>query len=90
MKQLKANFKHLLAELATNTIFLVLSPVKNDLFFYVFATGISREITYAGNTELNNVAYIGVKVTCTIRFSDKETWMLRVKILTFSFLKGSN
>ena len=60
-------------ELATDVIFLVLSPVNNDLFIHVFATGVGRGITYVGNNELNNVAYISVKVNCTINFSDKET-----------------
>ena len=60
-------------ELATDEIFLVLSPVNNDLFIHVFATGVSREITYVGNTELKNVTYISIKVTCTISFTDKET-----------------
>ena len=50
------------------------------LFTYVFATGVGCEITYVGNTELNNAAYINAKVTCMISFSDKETWMLRVEI----------
>ena len=73
-KHLKANFEHLLGmESATDVIFLVLSPVNNDLFIHVFATGVGRGITYVGNTELNNVAYISVKVNCTINFSDKET-----------------
>ena len=88
-KHLKANFKHLLGmELATDAIFLVLLPVNNDLFIYIFATGVRCKITYVGNTELNNVAYISAKVTCTINFSNKETWMLRVKIWTLSFLWG--
>ena len=60
-------------ELATNVVFLVLSPVSKDLFIYVFATGVGCETTYASNTELNNVAYISAKVTCMIKFSDKET-----------------
>ena len=89
-KHLKANFKHLLGiELATDVIFLVLSPVTNDLFIYVFATGGGYEITYVGNTELKNVPYISAKVTCTINFIEKETLMLRVKIWTLSFLGGS-
>ena len=45
-KHLKANFKHLLGmELATDVIFLVLSPVSNDLFSYVFATVLGCEMT---------------------------------------------
>ena len=76
-------------QLATDVIFLVLSLVNNDVFIYVFATGVACEITYVGNTELNNVVYISAMVTCTISFSDKETWMLRVKIWTLSFLEGS-
>ena len=76
-------------ELPTDVIFLVLSQVKNDSFIYVFATGVSCEITYVGNTDLSNVAYISAEVTCTIDFSDKETWMLRVKMWTLSFLGRS-
>ena len=75
-KHLKANFKHLLGmELARDVIFLVLLPVNNDLFIYIFATGMGCEIAYVGNTGWNNVAYISAKVTCTISFSIKETWM---------------
>ena len=81
--------KHLLRiELATDVIFLVLSPVNDNLFIYVLATGVGCEITYVGNTELNNVAYINAKVTCTINFIEKKTLMLRVKIWTLNFLGG--
>ena len=72
--------------LATDVIFLVLSSVNNDLHIYVFATGVGCEITYVGSTELNNVPYISAKVTWTISFSDKETWMLRLKIWMLKFL----
>ena len=67
-------------EFATDAIFLVLSSVNNDLIIYVFATGVGCQITYVGSTELNNIPYISAKVTCTINFSDKETWMLRLNI----------
>ena len=76
-------------ELATDVIILVLSSVNNDLFVYVLATGVGCEITCVGITELNNVAYISAKVTCTIKFSVKVTWMLSLKIWMFSFLEGS-
>ena len=75
--------------LAADVIFLVLSSVNNDLHFYVFATGVGHEVTYVGSTELNNVSYISGKVTCTISFSDKETWMLRLKIWMLIFLGAS-
>ena len=42
-----------------------------------------------GSTELNNIPYISVKITCTINFSDKETWMLRLNIWMMSVLEGS-
>ena len=67
-------------EFATDAIFLVLSSVNNDLIIYVFAAGVGCQITYVGSTELNNIPYISAKVTCTINFSDKETWMLRLNI----------
>ena len=72
--------------LVTDVIFLVLSSVNNDLHIYVFATGVGCEVTYVGSTELNNVPYISAKVTWTISFSDKETWMLRLKIWMLKFL----
>ena len=50
----------------------------NDLHIYVFATGVACEVTHVGST-----------VTCTISFSDKETWMLRWKIWMLKFL-GAN
>ena len=67
-------------EFATDAIFLVLSSVNNDLIIYVFATGVGCQITYVRSTELNNIPCISAKVTCTINFSDKETWMLRLNI----------
>ena len=73
--------------LATDVIFLVLSSLNNDLDIYVFAAGVGCEATYVGSTEWNNVTYISAKVTCTIRFSDKETWMLRSKICMFKLLR---
>ena len=72
--------------LATDVIFLALSSVNNDLHIYVFATGVGCEITYLGSTVMNNVPYISAKVTCTINFSDKETWVLRLKIWMLKFL----
>ena len=74
---------------ATDVIFLVPSSVNNNLLIYVFATGVGCEITYLGGAELNNVPYISAKVTCTISFSDKETWMLRLNIWIISVLEGS-
>ena len=77
-------------ELATDVIIMVLSSVNNDLFVYVLATGVGCEITCVGITELKNVPYITAKITCTINFSGRETWMLRLKIWMFSFLEESN
>ena len=74
LKHLETNFKHLLGmEFEAAVIFLILLSVNNDLVIYVFATGVSCEITYLGSTEMNNVPYISAKVTCTITFSGKET-----------------
>ena len=75
--------------LATEVIFPVLSSVNNDLHIYVFATAVGCEVTYVGSIELNNVPYVSAKVTCTISFSDKETWMLRLKIWMLKFLGSS-
>ena len=75
--------------LATDVIFLVLSSVNNDLHIYVFATDVDCEVRDIGKTELNNVSYISDKVTWTINFSDKETWMLRLKIWVLRFLGAS-
>ena len=58
-------------ELPTDVSFMFLSPVNNDLFIYVFATGVGCEIPYVGNAGLNNVAYVSGKVTWKISFSDK-------------------
>ena len=89
-KHFKANFKHLLGmELETDVIILVLLSVNNYLFVYVLATSVGCKVTCVGITKLNNVAYISAEVTCTINFSDKETWMLRLKIWMFSFFEGS-
>ena len=86
-KHLEANFKHLhRMGLATDMIFLVLSSVNNDLHIYVFVAGVNCEITYVGVTELNNFPYISAKLTCTFSFSDKETWILRLKIWMLKFL----
>ena len=76
-------------ELATDVILLVSSSVNNDLFPYVFATGVGFEITYVGTTKLKNAPYISATVSCTINVSDKETWMLRLKICILSLLEGS-
>ena len=67
-------------ELATDVIFLVLSSVSNDLFIYVFATSVGCDIRYAGTVELKNIPYISARVTCTINFSVKETWILRLTL----------
>ena len=52
-------------ELATDVIFVVLSPVNNDLFVYIFATCVGCEITYVGNTELNNVLVLKLPALST-------------------------
>ena len=72
--------------LATDVIFMVFSSVNNALHIYVFATGVDCEVTDVGSTELNIVSYISAKVTCTISFSVKKTWMLRLKIWMLKFL----
>ena len=72
--------------LATNVIFLFLSSLNNALHIYVFATGVGCQVTYVGSTELNNVPYISLKVTCMVSFSDKEIWILRLKIWMLKFL----
>ena len=56
---------------------------------YICVSGVDCEVTYVGTTELNNVPYISVKITCMISFSDKETWMLRLKIWILKFLGES-
>ena len=89
-KHLEANFKHLLEmELATDAIFLVLSSVNNDVFLYIFATGVGSEIRYVGITGLTNIPYISSRATCMNNSSVKETRMLRLKIWMFNFLEGS-
>ena len=89
-KHFEAHFKYLhQMGLATEVIFLVLASVNNDLHIYVLPTGLGCEVTYLGSTELNIVPYISAKVTCTISFSDKETWMLRLKIWMLKFLGAS-
>ena len=71
-KHLEANFKHLRGmELATDSIFLLLLSVNNDLFLYVFATSVGSEIIYVGTTVLKNIPYISARVTCTINLSVK-------------------
>ena len=72
--------------LATDVIFLFLSSLNNALHIYVFATGVGCQVTYVGSTELNNVPYISLKVTCMVSFSDKEIWILRLKIWMLKFL----
>ena len=84
-KHLEANFRRLLGmEIATDVTFLVLLSVNNDSIICVFATGVGCEITYVGSTELNNVPNVKAKVTYTINFSDKETWMLILNIWMIS------
>ena len=75
-------------ELATDVIFLVLSSINNDLFIYAFATSVGCEIRYVGTAELKSIPYISARVTCTINFSVKEAWMLKLKIWILSFLEG--
>ena len=58
-------------ELATDSTFLLLLSVNNDLFLYVFATSVGSEIIYVGTTVLKNIPYIRARVTCTINVSLK-------------------
>ena len=54
------------------------------MFFFV--TDFGCEIAWVGTTESNNILYISVSVTCTIKFDINEnfkTWML-------NFLDRSN
>ena len=76
-------------DLATDVILLVLSTVNNDLFLDVLTAGVGCEIRYVGTTEMKNIPYISARVSCTINVSDKETWMLRLKICILSLLEGS-
>ena len=72
--------------LATDVILLVLSLVYNHLIIYVFVTGVGCEVTFLGSSELNNVPYISAKVSSTMSFSHKETWMLGLKIWMLKLL----
>ena len=47
------------------------------------------EIKYVGTAKLNYIPYISARVTCTINFNVRETWMLKLKIWVLSFLKVS-
>ena len=76
-------------KLATHVIFLLLSSVNNDLYIYVFATGVGCKIRYVGTTEWKDIPYISARGTCTINFSVKETSLLRLKIWMLSFLEES-
>ena len=87
---LEANFNHLLGmELTTEVIFLVLSSLDDDLFIYIFATGVGCEIKYIGTTELTNIPYISARATCTINFVVKKSWMSGLNIWMLRFLEGS-
>ena len=77
-------------ELATDVIFLSLSSVNNDLFIYVFVTSWGGEIGYVVTVELKNISCISARVTCTIIFSVKETWVLRLIICCSVSCKGAN
>ena len=80
LNNLKANFKNLFEkDLAIDVIFLVLLSVNNDLFIYIFATGVGCKTRYVSITELKDIPYFSARVACTINFSVKETWMLRLK-----------
>ena len=48
-----------------------------------------HEIRCVDTAELNYNPYINGRVTCTINFSVRETWMLKLKIWILGFLKGS-
>ena len=61
-------------------LFVGVKNYESKLCIYVFATGVSCEITYRGSTELSNVPYISSKVRCMISFCDQETWILRLNI----------
>ena len=87
-KHLEANFKHLFGmELATDVIFLVFSSADNDLYIYVFDTGVGCEIKYVGTTEMKDIPYISARATCAINF--KEILILRLKVWMLSFLEDS-
>ena len=73
LKYLEANFRNLIGIELTNDLTLpFLSLVNNDLFFFV--TGIGCEIECVGTTESNNILYISIRVTCTIKFNIKENF----------------
>ena len=61
------------------SFFLVLLTVNNDLFIYVFATGVRCEVRYVDTAELKNILYISTRVACTTNVNIRETWMLRLK-----------
>ena len=87
-KLLEANFKNLLGmELVTDVIFLLPSLENNDLIIYIFATGVSCKIRFAGSSKLKNVPYLSSRATCKINVSVKETSMLRLKIWMLMFLE---
>ena len=57
------------------------STVNNDLFFlfFLFVIGVGREIECVGATELTDILYVSVRVTCTIKLNIEENfkiWML--------------
>ena len=59
---------------------MVLSSLNTDLFISVFDTSVDCDIRDGDTIELKNILYIGARVTGTINFRVKETWMLRSKI----------
>ena len=54
-----------------------------------FDTGVGCGIIYVGTTEMKDIPYISVRATSMIKFSVKETSMLRLKIWMLSFLEES-
>ena len=63
------------------------STVNNDLFFlfFLFVIGVGREIEFVGATELTDILYVSVRVTCTIKLNIEENF----KIWMLSFLGKS-
>ena len=66
----------------------LLSSGNSDLFFllfFFFVIGVGREIECVGATELTDILYVSVRVTCTIKLNTEENF----KIWMLSFLGKS-
>ena len=65
----------------------LLSSVNNDLLFFgfLFVIGVGRKIECVGATELTDILYVKVRVTCTIKLNIEENF----KIWMLSFLGKS-